>query len=62
MVSVEELLNRKIIKPTDPDYNYVPLMAVWSYKCSKCHSFLVAKSRIGVHSRHDAHFKKCRGL
>jgi len=61
LVSVEALLKKKIIKPTDPDYPFVPLIAVWSQKCAICHSFLVAKSRIGVISRHDAHYRKCRG-
>ena len=60
MTSVEDLLKKKIIKPTDPDYGLVPLMAVWSYKCPICHAFLVARSRIGVYSRHDAHVRKCR--
>jgi hypothetical protein len=58
VVSVDKLLKKKFIKSDDPDYPFVPLMAVWSQKCPYCEGFAVAKSRIGVMSRLDAHKRR----
>jgi len=59
MVSAEDLLKRKFIKPEDPDYGLVPMMAVWHYDCPYCDIRCVSSSQIGVMSRQRAHVRKC---
>ncbi len=61
MVSASDLLERKFIYPDDPYYKWVPLMAVWHFKCHKCGVYAISSSQIGVRQRLYGHLRRCEG-
>jgi len=58
LTSVEAILKKKFIYPGDPDYGYLPLMALWKQKCPFCDCYAVSSSRIGVQARLKAHIRR----
>jgi len=58
MLSCEALLEKKFIHPGDPDYKWVPLMAIWHQKCPFCDCYAVSSSRIGVSQRLRGHVRR----